>query len=174
MIHDVVPEHRIWEPDRLPCTSHPHDVEAVSSRHTKVGNAGDEVMGPRGGGDRTPRAGGPPLPRAQGHRESARHLRYARRRVAVWGRAAVHSTSSGNVVGTATRPWTYSSVWRALPLGPERTVLVRSTSSGSVRACSPCVRRRVAVWAALPLGPERAVPCGGHCHSGLDVPFRYA
>ena len=40
MIHDVVPEHKIWEPDRLPCTNHPHDVEAVSSRHTKVGNAG--------------------------------------------------------------------------------------------------------------------------------------
>ena len=40
MIHDVVPEHKIWEPVRLPCTNHPHDVEAVSSRHTKVGNAG--------------------------------------------------------------------------------------------------------------------------------------
>ena len=40
MIHDVVPEHKIWESVRLPCTNHPHDVEAVSSRHTKVGNAG--------------------------------------------------------------------------------------------------------------------------------------
>ena len=33
---------------------------------------------------------------------------------------------------TATRPWACSPVRVALPLGPERTVLVRSTSSGSV------------------------------------------
>ena len=37
MIHDVVPRHKIWEPDGLPCTIHLHDVVAISSRHTKTG-----------------------------------------------------------------------------------------------------------------------------------------
>ena len=40
MIHDVVPRHKIWEPDGLPCTIHLHDVVAISSRHTKTGMQG--------------------------------------------------------------------------------------------------------------------------------------
>ena len=123
---------------------------------------------------------GDPNPRC--HSTLSAPFRYARRRVAVWAAlplgpertVLVRSTSSGSVGGTATRPWACSPAWPALPLGPERTVSVRSTSSGSVRACSPYVHHRVAVWAALPLGPERAAPRGRHCHSGLDVPFRYA
>mgnify|MGYP000037444846 CR=1 FL=1 len=78
----------------------------------------------------------------------------------------------------------------ALPLGPERTVLVRSTSSGSVGGAAPYVHHQVAVWAALPLGPERTVrtatrawayrlgtldvkwQCESHCHSALSVRSR--
>ena len=45
----------------------------------------------------------------------------------------------------------------ALPLGPERTVLVRSTSSGSVGGTA-----------------TRARAYRSHCHSGLGVPPRYA
>ena len=40
MVHDVVPGHKIWEPDGLPCTTHLHDVVAISSRHTKTGMQG--------------------------------------------------------------------------------------------------------------------------------------
>ena len=52
----------------------------------------------------------------------------------------VRSTSSGSVVGTATRARACSSVWAALPLGPER-----AAPSGSV-------------WVALP----RAFAAIGH------------
>ena len=55
----------------------------------------------------------------------------------------VRSTSSGSVGGTATRPRACSSMWLALPLGPERTVLVRSTSSGSA---SVQLRAFAATW----------------------------
>ena len=48
----------------------------------------------------------------------------------------------------------------ALPLGPERTVLVRQC--------------RVAVWVALPRTFTTKWQCGRHCHSGLGVPPRYA
>ena len=37
MAYDVVPRHRTWEPNGLPCTIHLHDVVATSSRHTKTG-----------------------------------------------------------------------------------------------------------------------------------------
>ena len=78
-----------------------------------------------------------------------------------------------HVLALASRLLARGSPGPILPLGPERTVLVRSTSSGSVGGAAPCVHHRVAVWAALPLGPGRAVPCGWHCHSDPSVPFWY-
>ena len=60
-------------------------------------------------------------------------------------RCPVRSPPSGSVGSTATRPWACSPVWAALPLGAERTVLVRSTSSGSVGGAAPCARRQAAV-----------------------------
>ena len=78
-----------------------------------------------------------------------------------------------HVLALASRLLARGSPGPTLPLGAERTVLVRSTSSGSVGGAAPYVHHRVAVWAALPLGPGRAVPCGRHCHSGPSVPFWY-
>ena len=92
-----------------------------------------------------------------------------------------------HVLALASRLLACGSPGPTLPLGPERTVLVRSTSSGSVGGAAPCVHHRVAVWAALPLGPGRTVrtatrarayrlgtldvkwQCESHCHSGLSV-----
>ena len=101
---------------------------------------------PRGGGDRAPRAGGPPPSRTRGHREPARHLRYVRRRVAVWA---------------------------ALPLGHERAILRGRHCHSGLDVPFRYARCRVAVWSALPLGPERAAPRSRHCHSGLDAPSWY-
>ena len=89
-----------------------------------------------------------------------------------------HCSSGGSlklrhVLALAQRLLACGSPGPTLPLGPERTVLVRSMSSGSVGGAAPYVHHRVAVWAALPLGPGRAVPCGWHCHSGPSVPFWY-
>ena len=73
MIHDVVPEHKIWEPVRLPCTNHPHGVEAVSSRHTKSRECRlpRQVRWPyRPSGNRTESMRKNDLPRMSWHRTS--------------------------------------------------------------------------------------------------------
>ena len=38
--HGVATGHRAWEPDGLPCTTHLHDVAAISPRRTKTGMQG--------------------------------------------------------------------------------------------------------------------------------------
>ena len=106
-----------------------------------------------------------------------------------------HCSSGGSlklrhVLALAQRLLACESPGPTLPLGPERTVLVRSMSSGSVGGAAPYVHHQVAVWAALPLGPRRTVrtatrarayrlgtfnvewQCESHCHSALSVQSR--
>ena len=109
---------------------------------------------------------------------------YVHRRVAVW--MALPCTFTGE--------WQCNlhchsgpSVPITLPLGHERSTLVRSLASGSVDDTAMYVHRRVAVQPTLPLGSERTDhtatrpsayrfgtldaiwQCETHCHSGLSV-----